>query len=98
MQSLVIQNENSVSFEDWLTNFLLENRGIRISFQYYSFKITDPDLILIRMHHVTQYDIKRLVTIDMRSKADMKMILVNEIESMANAIKQDVRKFNCGVD
>ena len=98
MQSLVIQNENSVSFEDWLTNFLLENRGIRISFEYYSFKITDPDQILIRMHHVTQYDMKRLVTIDTHSKADMKMLLVEEIESTANAIKQAVRKFNCGVD
>lgn len=98
MQSPVIKNENPVSFEDWLTNFLLENHGIRISFQYYSFKITDPDQILIKMHHVTQCDMKRLVTIDTHSKADMKMLLVEEIESMANAIKQAVRKFNCGVD
>ena len=98
MQSLVIQNENSVSFEDWLTNFLLENHGIQISFQYYSFKITDPDQILIKMHHITQCDMKRLVTIDSRSKVDMKTLLIEEIESMANMIKQDVRKFNCGVD
>ena len=98
MQSLVIQNENSVSFEDWLTNFLLENRGIRISFEYYSFEITDPDQILIKMHHITQCDMKRLVTIDNRSNVDMKTLLIEEIESMANVINQDVHKFNCGVD
>ena len=98
MQSLVIQNGNSVSFEDWLTNFLLENRGIRISFEYYSFKITDPDQILIKMHHITQCNTKRLVTIDNRSKVDMKTLLIEEIESMVNVINQDARKFNCGVD
>ena len=43
MQPLVIQNENSVSFEDWLINFLLKKQWLRISFEYFSFKPTDPD-------------------------------------------------------
>ena len=98
MQPLVIQNENSVSFEDWLINFLLKNQGLRISFGYFSFKLTDPDQILIKMHHVTQHDMKRLVTIDAQSKVDMKTILIEEIESMANTIMPEVNKWNCGVD
>ena len=98
MYPLAVKNENPVSFEDWLTNFLLENRGIRISFEYHSFKATDPDQILIKMHHVTQHDMKRLVTIDAQSNVDMKTVLIEEIESMANTIKEEVRKFNCGVD
>lgn len=98
MQPLVIQNENSVSFEDWLINFLLKKQWLRISFEYFSFKPTDPDQILIKMHHVTQHDMKRLVTIDAQSNVDMKTILITEIESMANTIKEEVRKFNCGVD
>ena len=98
MQPLVIQNENSVSFEDWLINFLLKNRGLRISFQYFTFKLTDPDQILIKMHHVTQHDMKRLVTIDTQSNVDMKTILIEEIESMANTIVPEVNRWNCGVD
>lgn len=98
MQPLVIQNENSVPFEDWLTNFLLENHGIRISFEYYSFKITDPDQIKITMRHVTQCYVKRIIPIDTQMNVDMKTVLIEEIESMANIIKKDVRKFNCGVD
>lgn len=98
MQPLVIQNENSVSFEDWLTKFLLENRGIRISFEYYSFKITDPDQILIKMQHVTQCYVKRIVPLDTQMNVDMKTVLIEEIERMANMIKEDVHKFNCGVD
>jgi hypothetical protein len=98
MLPLVVKNENSVSFEDWLINFLLENHGIQISFKYYSFKATDPDQILIKMHHVTQYDMKRIVPLDTQMNVDMKTVLIEEIESMANTIKEDVRKFNCGVD
>lgn len=98
MLPLVIKNENSVSFEDWLTNFLLENHGIRISFQYYSFKITDPDQIKIEMRHVTQCYVKRIVPLDTQMNVDMKTVLIEEIKSMANVINQEVRRFNCGVD
>lgn len=47
MLPLVVKDENPVSFEDWLIKFLLENQGFRTSFEYFSFKSTDPDQILI---------------------------------------------------
>lgn len=50
------------------------------------------------MHHVTQCYVKRIVPLDTQMNIDMKTVLIEEIESMANIIKEEVRKFNCGVD
>ena len=87
-----------VPFDDWFVNFLAENPGIEISFHRFSLKQNDPLQILIKMRHITGSHIDRIVEFDGYDRVSKKSKLIEEIDQMMYQIKEEVHRFNCGVD
>lgn len=87
-----------VSFDDWLVNYLTENPGIEISFHRFSFKQNDPLQILIKIRHISGSHIDRIVEFGAYDRVSKKRKLIEEIEQMTYQIKEEVHRFNCGVD
>lgn len=86
-----------IPFSDWLVNYITENPGIKISFNQLKFEECNVEIV-VELLHITGFKINRILGFDARDRVGKKRKFIEAIEEMTYQLKQEVNKWNCGVD
>ncbi len=86
-----------VSFDDWLVNYITENPGIKISFNRLKFEEYNVKIV-VELLHITGFKINRIIDFDAHDRVSKKRKFIEAIEEMTYQLKQNVNKWNCGVN